>query len=777
MRSAWASGRWHLPLSEDHLFLLLAVIIGVYSGLAVVLFRIAIEWTRVRFLGSTLAPSWPRVVLVPVVIGLVVAFLVMHFFPRVRGSGVNQTKAAMYIYAGFIPFNTVIGKFLTCALAIGSGQSLGPEDPSLQIGAGIASALGRRLRLTRQKVRLIAPVGAAAGLAAAFNSPISAVLFVIEEVIGKWSAGVLGAIVLAAVSGVVVERSFLGEEPLFRIPAYHLVHPAELLAYAALGVVGGFASLLFVKLIAWSRPHLKRLPRTTQYFQPALAGLLIGLMGIWLPQVMGAGYVFIDQAMHDQFTWRVLALLGAFKILSTSLSFVSGTPGGMFAPTLFIGAMVGGAVGGVEHHFFPWLTGSVGAYALVGMGVFFAGFLRAPFTSVFMILELSGNYSIIVPVMISNTIAYLISRRFQAVPLFDMLSRQDGMDLPSMEEQREATTLRVEDAMRPYAGPLFRDEDRVAEALRRAEDSPADVYLLPGANGAWRGFRQQALQKIVNEGNGAMPLGIDTASLFAITFGILGPAYLATHNAELAWKIAMAVMVLAGLFKMAVSFIAPRIRDLLPRVGMLGSIAAIAILLIAFFPTLKVFESPLVGFDSLIIILVALVGKYKLPFKIPGALAGVLAGMVIFYGLYFLGLSQEAARLFTQPHSLQFAFPWPTLNFLGGLVDALPYMAIALPLVLTVIVGGIDVTESAAAVGDEYSARQIIMTDGLATLVVGLCGGVLQTTPYIGHPAYKQMGGGAGYTLAVALFIGLGAILGYLSSSWILSPRRRWRPS
>jgi CIC family chloride channel protein len=184
LRAAWESGRLRLPLREDHLFLLLAVIIGVYSGLAVVLFRISIDWARLRFLGSTLAPSWPRVVLVPAAVGLVVAFLVMRFFPRVRGSGVNQTKAAMYIYDGYIPFNTVIGKFITCALAIGSGQSLGPEDPSLQMGAGIASALGRRLRLTREKLRLIAPVGAAAGLAAAFNSPISAVLFVIEEVIG-----------------------------------------------------------------------------------------------------------------------------------------------------------------------------------------------------------------------------------------------------------------------------------------------------------------------------------------------------------------------------------------------------------------------------------------------------------------------------------------------------------------------------------------------------------------------------------------------------------------
>jgi CIC family chloride channel protein len=200
-------------------------------------------------------------------------------------------------------------------------------------------------------------------------------------------------------------RWFLGDQPLFRIPVYHLVHPAELLAYAALGVIGGIASLVFVKLLAFARPRLKALPRWTQYFQPALAGLAVGAIGIWLPQVMGAGYPFIDQALHDQYPWRTLALLGAIKIIATTVSFVSGTPGGMFAPTLFVGAMIGGAVGSVEHHFFPWLTGSMGAYALVGMGTLFAGFLRVPMTSVFMMLEVSGNYSIILPVMISNTIA------------------------------------------------------------------------------------------------------------------------------------------------------------------------------------------------------------------------------------------------------------------------------------------------------------------------------------------------------------------------------------
>ncbi|MGH9353269.1 MAG: chloride channel protein, partial [Terriglobia bacterium] len=431
------------------------------------------------------------------------------FFRGVRGSGVNQTKAAVYIYDGYIATRTVIGKFLLCALAIGSGQSLGPEDPSLQIGAGIASLLGRRLRLSREKIRLIAPVGAAAGLAAAFNAPISAILFVIEEVIGLRSGGVIGGIILAAVSSVVVMRGFLGAEPLFRIPAYHLANVSEFLAYAVLGVIGGFSSLIFVKLIGALRPRLKALPSWTFYLQPALAGLLVGIIGLRFPQVMGAGYYYIDQAMHGQYVWQILALLAGFKILATTASFVSGTPGGMFAPTLFIGAMIGGAVGGVEHHFFPTLTGPVGAYALVGMGTLFAGFLRVPITSVFMVLEVSGNYSIILPVMVSNTIAYLISRKYQSVTLFDMLSRQDGVDLPSMEEQREETSLRVEDAMRPPAGPVLQGTDSIAHALEKIGDTAEPQYLVNQANLAnegWSAVTKEMLALQAVEGKGAVLL-------------------------------------------------------------------------------------------------------------------------------------------------------------------------------------------------------------------------------------------------------------------------------
>ncbi|MGH9566227.1 MAG: chloride channel protein, partial [Candidatus Angelobacter sp.] len=171
---------------EERFFLLLAVFIGIFSGLAVICFRLAIEWTRIALLGPMPHAHNLRLLIVPTLVGLLVSVLVIHVFPLVRGSGVNQTKAALYIYNGYIPFRTAVGKFITAALAIGAGHSLGPEDPSLQIGAALASSLGRGLELSREKLRLLAPMGAAAGLAAAFNAPISAVLFVIEEVIGRW---------------------------------------------------------------------------------------------------------------------------------------------------------------------------------------------------------------------------------------------------------------------------------------------------------------------------------------------------------------------------------------------------------------------------------------------------------------------------------------------------------------------------------------------------------------------------------------------------------------
>jgi len=493
---------------EDRFFLVLSVFIGIFSGLSVVCFRFAIDWARIYLLGTGAVLSTSRLLLAPSLAGLVIAFLVIHFFPATRGSGVNQTKAALYIYNGHIPFRTAIGKFITAALAIGSGHSLGPEDPSLQIGACLASVLGRKMRLSRDRMRLIAPVGAAAGLAAAFNAPISAVLFVIEEVIGRWTAGILGSVVLSAVSSVVVMRWFLGSESLFRIPAVELKRPSELLAYAILGVVGGLASVAFSSGIATLRPWCKSLPRWTQYFQPAIAGLLIGVIAVLgFPQVMGAGYEYMDQAMHGQFTWQFLAILAGLKIIATLLSFASGTPGGMFAPTLFIGAMLGAAVGGAQHVLLPHLTGSPGTYALVGMGVLFAGFLRAPMTSVFMVLEVSGNYSIIVPVIIANTFAYVIARGLQPIAIFDLLTRQDGLDLPSMEEQREEDVLHVEDAMQPVEDPVLDGEETVDQSLQKAARAKNHQLLVRLSPSGWSIVTRQELESMSSQGKGAANLG------------------------------------------------------------------------------------------------------------------------------------------------------------------------------------------------------------------------------------------------------------------------------
>ena len=402
---------------EERFFLVLSVFIGIFSGLAVVCFRFAIDWCRIYLLGSgsTLSPA--RLLLAPSLAGLVIAVLVIHVFPLARGSGVNQTKAALYIYNGYIPLRTAIGKFITAALAIGSGHSLGPEDPSLQIGASLASALGRRMRLSRDRMRLIAPVGAAAGLAAAFNAPISAVLFVIEEVIGRWTAGILGSVVLSAVSSVVVMRWFLGSESLFRIPAVQLERPSELIAYSILGVVGGLASVAFSSGIGELAPAAQgtapldpvfstrsRRPADRAHRCPGRAaghgsGLRVHRRGHARPiHLANAGHPGGTQDRCD-------------------VAFVRQRNSRWHVCANVVYRRHAGRIGRWAQHvrFLPHLAVSPGTYALVGMGVLFAGFLRAPMTSVFMVLEVSGNYSIIVPVIVANTIAYAISRGLQPV--------------------------------------------------------------------------------------------------------------------------------------------------------------------------------------------------------------------------------------------------------------------------------------------------------------------------------------------------------------------------
>ena len=465
----------NLRLRENQIFLALTILLGVFGGLSAVLFTLAIEGTRHVLFG--VAPSAWRLVLVPTGISIITGFLLVKFFPDSRGSGVPQTEAAFHLHNGVIPTRVVIGKFLTGALCVGSGHSMGREGPSVQIGAGIASALGRWLRLPPSHVRSLVPLGAAAALSAAFNTPVAAVLFALEEIIGDMNAALIGSTVVASVTAVIVERSILGDETLFRVPAYHLVHPAELIGYAFLGIVGGLISVIFCKGLLRARGAFSRLPPWTKMLQPAMGGVAIGLILLVTPQVMGVGYEYVDQALDGALALRMLVLLGAMKLVATIVSYASGNAGGIFAPSLYLGAMAGGAVGMAMHAVAPFPTGDPGAYALVGMGALFAGIIRAPMTSVFMIFELTQDYQILVPLMVANLLSYMISARFQPKPVYHALLEQDHIHLPGPSTRLGAGSYRAGDFMN--TDPLFIPPGAtLREAAERIAGNPAGCFLV-----------------------------------------------------------------------------------------------------------------------------------------------------------------------------------------------------------------------------------------------------------------------------------------------------------
>jgi len=441
-----------------HVTLLLSLIIGALVGLVVVAFILITGRLTNNFYPHG-SDRWRRIV-IPVVGSLVTGFLLSRYFPNARGSGIPQTKFALFINEGVIRFRTVLGKFLCCSLSLASGMALGREGPSVHIGAGLASLLGRRAGLPPDEVKALIPVGSTAALAAAFNTPIAAVLFSLEEILGDMHAPVLGTAVISAATSWVVLHLILGDEPLFHVPSYQLVHPLEFGVYAVLGVVGGLASVLFVKLLLDLRRFFLHLPKSTVWLQPVAGGLVVGLLGLFMPEVLGVGYGFVERVLGGDMALRTVAILALFKIAATASGYASGNAGGIFGPSLFIGAMVGGTVGSVAHILLPGYTANPGAYALVGMGTAFAGIVRTPLTSVIMIFEMTRDYSIIVPLMISNLIAFFVSARLQREPIYEALAHQEGVFLPAGEAREHLARLRVSDVME--SGPTIPGTSAVA---------------------------------------------------------------------------------------------------------------------------------------------------------------------------------------------------------------------------------------------------------------------------------------------------------------------------
>ena len=465
---------------EGQVFLILSLVIGALTGLAVVAFIMLTERLGMRLYPMGGAP-WRRL-LFPVVGSLGIGYLLYRYFPNARGSGVPQTKAALFAREGRITLRTVLGKFFCTSATLASGIPLGREGPSVQVGAGIGSVLGRFLGLRSEQVKNLIPVGAAAAIAAAFNTPLAAVLFSLEEIMGDLHAPVMGAVVLASATAWMVLRLFLGNHPLFAVPQYQLVHPAEFAVYAVLGVAGGLVSVAFTKLLLGIRTRFLRFPQNTLWLQPAAGGLLVGLMGWFVPQVMGVGYGYVGDALNGRMAFHLMLLLVVLKLFAVTASYASGNAGGIFGPSLFIGAMLGGSVGTLAHHLFPTYTATPGAYALVGMGAVFAGIVRAPMTSVLMIFEMTQDYAVIVPLMIANLVSLFIASRLQHEPIYEALAVQDGIHLPSAESRQRYGQRQVATVMHT-AGESLPAEITVREAVERVRSGEVRTWLVTDRRG------------------------------------------------------------------------------------------------------------------------------------------------------------------------------------------------------------------------------------------------------------------------------------------------------
>lgn len=505
LRSRLALIAVRIAPSEAQRLLALTIAIGGVCGLVAVAFHEAIAVSERLFAlivarrGSTLSVAGP--LLLPSLGGLAAGALLTGWFPGARGSGIPQVKAAYAGVRGRIRLREAIAKFFLAALQIGSGASLGREGPTVQICAGVATTLGRIFRLSPQAQRRLIPVGAAAGIAAAFNAPIAAVTFTIEEIIGKLDETLLSGVIIAAALAAVVERSLLGEHPVFDVPGKHSLGDARsLVLYGLLGLAAALVSVLFTDLLLVLRARFRKLRRVPEWCHPAIGGLVTGalaLAALWLVGtggVLGGGYESLRRALAGDLSIRVMAVLCGAKLIATCFSYSSGGAGGIFAPVLFLGAMLGGVFGWLDSAIFDnHAPDTAAAFALVGMGALFSGAIRAPMTSVLIIIEMTSGYGLILPLMIANMSAYLIARRLRPMSIYEALLAQDGIVFEGHRLDEAVDTLKLRDLVTTdRAFVTFELQVRGEELLRIArEPSWQTVFPVVDAKGRMIGIITQ----------------------------------------------------------------------------------------------------------------------------------------------------------------------------------------------------------------------------------------------------------------------------------------------
>jgi chloride channel protein, CIC family len=435
---AWLLSR--LP-SERQRMLAFTILAGGVCGLAAVAFHLSIGWLEALLIDrANAAPghSWiVWTILTPAFGGLVAGLGLTYWVPAAAGSGIPQVKVAYALRYGLITLRETIGKFVLCAVQIGSGASLGLEGPTVQICAGVSSLLARAARLSPQNRRRMTSVGMSAGIAAAFNAPIAAITFTIEELVGDLDQTMLTGVIVAAALAAVVEHSILGSNPVFHADrSYTLGHASSLVWYALLGLLAALLSIAFTDSLLWLRGRFKELTSIPRWVHPAIGGLATGALAVvgfelyHVNGIAGDPYKTLTVALTGTLTLPFMVIFCLLKLAATVCSYSSGGSGGIFAPSLFMGAMLGGAVGYIDVTVFHHSSDAIGAFAVVGMGAVFAGIVRAPMTSVLIVFEMTGGYGLVLPLMIANMSAFALARHWRRVPVYEALLAQDGIFLP-----------------------------------------------------------------------------------------------------------------------------------------------------------------------------------------------------------------------------------------------------------------------------------------------------------------------------------------------------------
>ena len=439
------------------------------------------------------------VVLAPVVGGLLYGPLIHLFAREARGHGVPEVMLAVAERGGRIRPQVAVVKSLASALCIGSGGSVGREGPIVQIGSALGSTVGQVARVAESRLRVLVACGAAGGISATFNAPIAGVFFGLELILRDFEAESFGVVVLASFVADIIGRATFGSNPFLQLPAFELHSPVEYLLYIGLGVLAALVGVAFIRVLYGSEDLADRLWRGPEWLRPAAGGVLLGLLLLALPQLYGVGYPPLEQAIRGgDVIWLLLALL-AGKIVATSLTIAIGGSGGVFAPSLFIGAMLGSAYGVAVNHLAPALSGPVGAYGIVGMGAVFAAAARAPITGVIIIFELTGNYRIILPLMFAIALAAGISGLLSRDTIYTLKLRRRGVDIMRGRGANLMQLLTVADAMQPLPASLPA-ETPLNEAIARLADSPTDGLPVVDSGGRYLGtLGSQQIEQAMRE--------------------------------------------------------------------------------------------------------------------------------------------------------------------------------------------------------------------------------------------------------------------------------------